>query len=250
LSQHPDIASSPTDSIRYFDNLFHRGETWYHSHFPQDVHAPARLDPTPSYVWSPHAPQRIVEYNPKARVIIGLRNPVERAFSHYWHVRKQDLVRWRFDQVLDNANMFEMFLQSSFVSDKIKFFQDHLPDGHVHLFWFDDLSANPAGELWRMFEFAQVDPKFQPALLHRKVNVAGARQTLPRRALNKLGRVTFGERFEDLARRSWIFRWMSGKEEYLDGVPASIRPELIDVYRREIDALERITGACLDAWRK
>lgn len=250
LSEHPDIVSSPTDSIRYFDNLFHRSEAWYHGHFPQEAHATARLDPTPSYVWSPVAPQRIVDYNPQARVIIGLRNPVERAFSHYWHVRKQDLVRWRFDQVLDNANMFEMFLQPGFISDKIQFFNEHLPEGHVHLFWFDDLAADPVGELQRMFQFAGVDTSFQPSKLHRKVNVAGARQTLPKRTLNKLGRIAFGERFDELARRSWLLGRMSGKQEYLAGVPESIRPELIDVYRGELDALEDITGARLDNWRK
>lgn len=250
FSEHPQVASSSTDSIRYFDNLYHRGFQWYHAHFDQAKPASVTLDPTPSYIWSQQAPGRLVDYNPNAKVIVGLRNPVDRAFSHYWHVRKQDLVRWRFDQVLDNANMFEMFLQPGFVSDKIHFFTENLPAGHVHLFWFEDLAADPAGELRRMFQFAGVDPSFQPAKLHRKVNVAGARQTLPRRALNKAGRMAFGERFDELARRSWLLGRMSGKQEYFAGVPASIRPELIDVYRREIDELERITGACLDAWRE
>jgi hypothetical protein len=48
------------------------------------------LTPSPTYLHAPKAPSRIAAMFPDVRLIVLLRNPVERAFSHYWKARNVD----------------------------------------------------------------------------------------------------------------------------------------------------------------
>jgi hypothetical protein len=95
LIQHPLIVPARTKEIHYFDLFFQRGSAWYQSQF--DLRAPLRQtrgklpktvtgEASPYYIFHPHALRRIAEALPRVRLIVLLRNPVERAYSHYNHV--------------------------------------------------------------------------------------------------------------------------------------------------------------------
>jgi hypothetical protein len=85
--------------MHFFDNNFDKGVTWYRTHFPsyiyryyfKQVHKQQFItgEATPYYIFHPVAPQRIAKMLPDAKFILLLRNPVDRAYSHYHHeVRK------------------------------------------------------------------------------------------------------------------------------------------------------------------
>ena len=73
----------------------------YHSFF-SNIDSKILYDPTPSYIRSPFTPKRISEYNNNAKLLIIARNPIERAFSHYWHEKKKDLYNFQFDECTVN----------------------------------------------------------------------------------------------------------------------------------------------------
>lgn len=86
LSKHPRIIPASKKEIHFFDLdvAYNRGMAWYHGHFP----LPHRLtqgaitfEATPSYLFSPGAPERIFSYDSQMRLIVLLRNPVDRAYS-------------------------------------------------------------------------------------------------------------------------------------------------------------------------
>jgi len=95
LLQHPDIAPSLRKEVHYFDLHFSRGEAWYRAFFPSEravrAHEEAtgrRLltgEATPFYLFHPLAPARAARVVTSARLIALLRDPVERAYSHYRH---------------------------------------------------------------------------------------------------------------------------------------------------------------------
>ena len=97
LVQHPETAHALTKEIRFFDQNFERGLGWYRSRFPSAGHRDhvrrargTRLvvgEASPDYMFHPHAPGRIARTLPRAKLIVLLRNPVDRAWSHYWHQR-------------------------------------------------------------------------------------------------------------------------------------------------------------------
>ena len=91
LGEHPDIVLSRKKEVHYFDLNFRRSPSWYRSHFPTefDRKAGARQavsgEATPYYLLHPLAPARMAATMPEIRVVVLLRNPVDRAYSHYQH---------------------------------------------------------------------------------------------------------------------------------------------------------------------
>jgi hypothetical protein len=99
LMQHPNLAHALTKELRFFDVNYHRGLGWYRSRFPsrryRDMVRHRRGidlivgEASPDYLFYPHAPARVARDLPDVKLIVLLRNPVDRAFSHYWHQFKR-----------------------------------------------------------------------------------------------------------------------------------------------------------------
>jgi hypothetical protein len=90
LSKHPQVLPPFRKEIKYFDCNYFKGKAWYRAHFPlkKKFTSGSKLtgEATPYYIFHPEAPQRIASAVPKAKIIILLRNPIERAYSHYQHM--------------------------------------------------------------------------------------------------------------------------------------------------------------------
>jgi hypothetical protein len=84
LRWHPQVTGPSFKEVSFFDRHYARGERWYRAHFPVRRRA-AIGEASPSYLLHPLAPERVVRLLPGARLIALLRNPVDRAFSHYQH---------------------------------------------------------------------------------------------------------------------------------------------------------------------
>jgi hypothetical protein len=84
LVENDFVASNKQKEIYYFNNLinFERGQKWYLSHFKLFGKKPT-CDATANYFEAPEAPNRIKSIFPDTKCIILLRNPIDRAFSHY-----------------------------------------------------------------------------------------------------------------------------------------------------------------------
>src|SRR5262249_13344047 len=95
LSAHPQVRSPTNKEVHYFDLNFARGPTWYRAHFPKrsdtsleqdDIRdEQITLDASPYYLFHPAVPERLKTTLPQAKFIVMMRNPVDRAYSHYWH---------------------------------------------------------------------------------------------------------------------------------------------------------------------
>jgi hypothetical protein len=90
LSEHPDIVPARQKEIHFFDRNYQRGIDWYRHQFrtaPRAVWSsrPITGESTPYYLFHPLVAQRIQQSFPAIKLIVLLRNPVDRAFSHYHH---------------------------------------------------------------------------------------------------------------------------------------------------------------------
>ena len=106
LERHPDVVGSTRKEIHYFDYQFERGDRWYRGHFPLAARRrahPALLtgEATPYYLACPQAPRRAASRVPRARLVALLRNPVERAWSHYRMARWQQKETLSFEEAID-----------------------------------------------------------------------------------------------------------------------------------------------------
>jgi Sulfotransferase domain len=96
LSQHPAVLKAVLHKgVHYFDTDYGRGIEWYQGHFPLKAHArwvqrsagvaPLTFESSPYYMFHPLAAQRMAHDLPGVRLLVLVRDPVERAYSAHAH---------------------------------------------------------------------------------------------------------------------------------------------------------------------
>ena len=111
LDEHPSIVKSAYDELGFFDDNFRLGWEWYKTLFPTNITKKIikrktgnflTFDDTPFYIYNEDVAKKIKNYFPKTKLIIILRNPIDRAYSNYHlGVRMGDEKR-TFDQAVDD----------------------------------------------------------------------------------------------------------------------------------------------------
>ncbi|MEO7841490.1 MAG: sulfotransferase domain-containing protein [Anaerolineales bacterium] len=95
ITLHPDIEEAKSKEIHYFTLYYHKGEEWYLEHFPSD---PNKLtgEASPTYFHladTTTIPSLIKRINNKIKIILIVRDPIERAVSHYNHFCKVNKIQ-------------------------------------------------------------------------------------------------------------------------------------------------------------
>jgi hypothetical protein len=104
LAQHPDVRRPLGKEIHYFDLHHARGVRWYRGRFPfrrRLRDGVITLDASPYYLLHPLAPERAARLLPDVKLVAVLRDPVERAFSHYQHEVRGGRESLAFSDALD-----------------------------------------------------------------------------------------------------------------------------------------------------
>lgn len=87
LRAHPEVFVPRQKELHFFDWNWERGVAWYRERLAPGAGRAAVGEATPMYMYYPDALDRMAETVPDARLIAILRNPVDRAYSHYWFNR-------------------------------------------------------------------------------------------------------------------------------------------------------------------
>ena len=85
LRRHPTITGPARKEVNFFDVHHRRGPAWYRGQFPRRRRDALVGEASPSYLFHPLAPERVAALLPEVRLIALLRNPIDRAHSHYHH---------------------------------------------------------------------------------------------------------------------------------------------------------------------
>lgn len=106
LTSHPQVAPAGLQKgVHYFDTHYGRGDTWYRSHFParsSRSESPTNLtgEASPYYMFHPRVPALIRSTIPDVKLIVLLRDPRTRAFSHHHHEMRRGFEILDFDDAL------------------------------------------------------------------------------------------------------------------------------------------------------
>jgi len=97
LLQHPELSLSNVKEVHYFDNesefLSEPNYDNYHKFFTEFDNNKLHGELTPIYIYWRESIRRIYEYNKKMKIIIVLRNPIHRAYSH-WNMERSKDKEW------------------------------------------------------------------------------------------------------------------------------------------------------------
>lgn len=188
LSQHPQILPAKRKEIHYFDYRANRGDLWYRRCFPtkrliEREHKRLSLpvitgEASPSYLIYPNAAPRAAAFVPSAKLLVLLRNPVDRAWSHYQMNRSKGEVYDR-DQKCEVPREPLSFEEALAQEDgRLEKALAHMEKGDEHSAWWRMHSYRKRGlyasqiKRWMEFfpreQFLFVDS----AELHRETDVA------------------------------------------------------------------------------
>ena len=105
LSQHPAVLKAVLHKgVHYFDMNYERGMSWYRAHFPlqpRDQPGPQAFESSPYYLFHPLAAERIARDLPGVRLLVLVRDPVERAYSAHAHETARGFETEPFERALE-----------------------------------------------------------------------------------------------------------------------------------------------------
>ena len=104
LDQHPEVWLPSKKELHFFSLHYSHGAQWYSGCFVDAKANQCCGEITPYYIFHPHAPQRIAELLPDVRLIVLLRDPVERCLSQYFHSCRWGLETLGLDESLASEN--------------------------------------------------------------------------------------------------------------------------------------------------
>lgn len=187
LSQHRQLSASYGKEVHFFDgglkpniDNFKKGLSWYRSNFPRTNtigHQSKSFESSPLYLFNPIVPKRIFDTIPKVKLIAILRNPTERAISHYFHEKKLGYESLpimdaflaeeeRLRPVLERQEYkHTSFIHFSYKSrglyyDQLKRYLQYFSIRNMLIINSDSFFTDPESTLRRVFRFIGVDDEY------------------------------------------------------------------------------------------
>ena len=241
LREHPDIYM-PQKEPHYYDRNYEKGLDWYLDFFASNDDEKIVGEKTATYFHYKDVPLRIMEVNPDMKVIVCLRDPIERMFSHYSMFAESD-------QSIKEVGFVESIvpgtdvLNWSLYADQVELFKQIIPAENLHFIIYEEKDANPVNYIQDLFVFIGADSAFKSPSAELRT---------------KLGQFEHNNRFWGSISKVMLhprapksFRTIySGLRPSKTGT--GLRPEdfqqLSGYFVDEIPRLEELLGRSLDCW--
>lgn len=172
LAQHPQVHAATHKEPQYFTHNLARGEAWYRSFFPLASSPGITGEATPYYLFSSDAAVAARALVPRARLIVIMRNPVDRAYSQYnMQARHGDLPSFE-DAIGLNGDLTHearrQFLARGRYIEHIEQWFVHFPRDQFAFVRAEDFFADPRPSLQRLYAFLGL-PEVYPQKVERLV---------------------------------------------------------------------------------
>lgn len=163
LARHPSIMLGAEKEPDYYTRFYDRGLDWYQTNYPNGQ-AEWLLDASTAYSSGfidkrtntpfPVA-QRIKETVDDPRILYILRDPVDRAYSSYWHAKRYGNERRSVrDAIIENS----IYAKQGYYSEHLGYFLQHFPRKHILVLDFDDLRRNQQSVVKGVLDFLNLPP--------------------------------------------------------------------------------------------
>jgi hypothetical protein len=277
LGQHPDIYMSPVKEPNFFAEELRLENFSDHFRKLSEARVPARGpisewadyvklfegardekaigEASVSYFWSKNAPQVISTQIVDAKIMVVLRNPVERAMSQFSHVSSFAKTSLSFSKYLDRAlesrdtriSEYYPSLNYGLYGEQMKRYRAFFDADRIQVHLYEDFRREPQRVLREIFGFLGVDPEFEPDLSVRHMESTVPRSYFLKNALERLGiREALRGKLPPEVRR-YVRKATLQPREALTMTPAD-RARLLDFYREDIGVLSELLGRDLSSW--
>ena len=278
FARHPDVFMCATKEPHYFAFGAQNGagtplnEAPVHSWIASREayvelfanHGGARMagERSVSYLYIPGTAERIYKFNPEMKLIVSLRDPVERAYSSFNYAKSYGIEPLKTlaegltaepERIQRNSSILLRYRDLGLYSGQLARYFDVFPRDQIKVILYDDFVEDPARIVRELYTFIGVTPDFEPDPnlrsnvtkrpddenpLHRFING----EHIARSAVRRLLPLSMRERLREVV-RDVLFK---------PPPPLALgqRRELQDLFHDEITELERLLDRDLSAWLK
>jgi hypothetical protein len=184
LVLHPKIAPAFAKEVHFFDANFEKGIEWYTAFFPRTIEACLNKqadcitgEASPCYIFHPDVAHRVAATVPNVKIVLLLRNPVDRAYSHYHHEVRLGYETLPFEQAIEQEEnrlrgekekmladkryysgnyMHYSYLSRGIYIDQVKPWIDFFPPEQILLLKSEDFFTNTSAAMHQVHQFLGV----------------------------------------------------------------------------------------------
>jgi len=252
LRQHPEIFMSAIKETNWFAYEGQRDDRYpirtpeeYERLFDGVTAQRAVGEASPQYMKSAVAAGRIAAVLPGVRLVVILRDPVDRAYSSYLHALREAVERRGVEQSLQPGSRY---LQHGLYHPQLSRYFERFERGRIKVILYDDLAANPAAVMRELYAFLGVDENFAVNVATRHNAAAVPRLMILNWMMSK-GITTIRRVFPSLPKGTGIAVRM--KRPLLhspEPLPPAIRRRLVDYFRDDVARTGELIGRDLSRW--
>ena len=178
LSEHPQVEMSSQKEPNYFsDKAIHNQGMYYGKNRVNTLEKYESLfeqkesvvygECSVSYLFYDNVAEDIKKYNPNAKIIIMLRNPIERAFSHYLMDYRLGLISDSFENIIakkskhKNTHLFyQQYIEVSKYAKQIQRYLDFFEKENILFIDYDDFKKNGSEIVFQVYDFLNISTEF------------------------------------------------------------------------------------------
>lgn len=252
LRRHPQIFMPPEKEVSFFSNEEWFAKGW--QPFAQEFFKQAPTDAlwgkvTPQYMAYPHVPERIAVNVPRVKLIALLRNPIDRAFSHYRMALRLNHETRTFDEIVthrvatsSSTDFFSLGEYGRILAKFLKYF----PTDQLLVVFTEDLEHQPQQLLDSILAYLGLRTGYTPENLRKKYHEGGTRQRFPWLISAVKGAWPFWWVWRALPEkrrrviRFWFNTQVNAAPEPPPLMDIDLRRQLIEFYRTDVARLENL----------
>lgn len=247
VGAHPGVSMPSRKEIHFFDWNWDKGVDWYRAHFREAPSGTIAGEATPIYIVYREAMERMAATCPDAKLLVILRDPTARAYSHYWYNRMLGFEPLEFPEALaaeagrstgtTDRRTFDYVARGRYLA-QLKHVCDLYPRRALHVVLLEDLNRAPIDTYHSVCQFLGIDDTFVPPHLGEPLNRHASYRS---KALAKASR-GLPEPFRRAVRR------LNHRQVGYPPMPAGARRRLGELFASDNAALASWLGRDLSVW--
>lgn len=259
LAEHPQICGAVGKETIFFDTtkILGRpdrqksdyekyGMEFYKKYFNHCPPGSVKGEFTTTYLHDKAAARRIYENFPKVKIIIILRNPIERSFAQYVAIQDADVFK-NFEEALQRE---PEFIRRSFYTEYVQEYLKYFPKENIFIAIYENIALNPLNFVQEIYNFLGVKRDFVPASVNKKIDTEELK--ILTGLVNKMNRNPLLRVLRGAARFVGMNKLLVKIGSLCVKKPVmkiETRDYLGEVFKKDIENLEKLIDRDLSRWK-
>ena len=259
LSEHPEILLGQHKEVNFFSYHFINGIQWYTEQFiTNETKFKAIGEFSTTYFADFQAAQRISNIYPDIKLLLCLRDPVQRLISNHKHEVRIGQFSGPDLSIEAGIKNNPTYVEQGLYATQLEHWFKYFPKEQFHIMLFDDIKSDPQKVVYDLYEFLGVDPNLQTDLVNSKSNPSYVNRF---DKVEKIRKKTY--RFVKAVGLGWIwdaarqtglqkaYRKANRKESesVIPPISSETRQRLKNMFVDEVITLEKLIDKNLDHWK-